>query len=115
MLHRKSAPTAQNGRAALKAFGAKSRFFHLEFFRLKTAKPSLGNAGDILGLEVNMRPAGGYTVVCSTMPGGLDLYQFGPIWWHSALRTIRWRVTTATAAVRAATMNCATACRMRSC
>ena len=50
------------GEAALKAFGAKSRFFHLEFFRLKTAKPSLGNAGDILGLEVNMRPAGGYTV-----------------------------------------------------
>ena len=29
------------GEAALKAFGAKSRFFHLEFFRLKTAKPSL--------------------------------------------------------------------------
>mgnify|MGYP002257884753 CR=1 FL=1 len=33
------------GEAALKAFGAKSRFFHLEFFRLKTAKPSLGHYG----------------------------------------------------------------------
>lgn len=67
--------TAQNGEAALKAFGAKSRFFHLEFFRLKTAKPSLGNAGDILGLEVNMRPAGGYTVDMLNYAGGLDLYQ----------------------------------------
>ena len=63
------------GEAALKAFGAKSRFFHLEFFRLKTAKPSLGNAGDILGLEVNMRPAGGYTVDMLNYAGGLDLYQ----------------------------------------
>lgn len=65
------------GEAALKAFGAKSRFFHLEFFRLKTAKPSLGNAGDILGLEVNMRPAGGYTVDMLNYAGGLDLYRFG--------------------------------------
>ena len=63
------------GEAALKAFGAKSRFFHLEFFRLKAAKPSLGNAGDILGLEVNMRPAGGYTVDMLNYAGGLDLYQ----------------------------------------
>lgn len=63
------------GEAALKAFCAKSRFFHLEFFRLKTAKPSLGNAGDILGLEVNMRPAGGYTVDMLNYAGGLDLYQ----------------------------------------
>ena len=101
--------TAQMGEAALKAFGAKSRFFHLEFFRLKTAKPSLGNAGDILGLEVNMRPAGGYTVDMLNYAGGLDLYQ---IWADmvafGAARTIRWRVTTATAAVRVATMNCAT-------
>lgn len=74
MLHRKSAPNCKMGEAALKAFDAKSRFFHLEFFRLKTAKPSLGNAGDILGLEVNIRPAGGYTVDMLNY-AGLDLYQ----------------------------------------
>ena len=61
------------GEAALKAFGAKSRFFHLEFFRLKTAKPSLGNAGDILGLEVNMRPCGGFT------PDMINLGRYGGI------------------------------------
>ena len=115
MLHRKSAPNCAKWAKRLKAFGAKSRFFHLEFFRLKTAKPSLGNAGDILGLEVNMRPAGGYTVDMLNYAGGLDLYQiwadmvaFGAA--HHPLARYH-----ATAAVRAATMNCATACRMRSC
>ena len=49
------------GKAALKAFGASSRFFHLEFFRLTEAKEGLGSVGDIVALEVNMRPAGGYT------------------------------------------------------
>ena len=63
------------GEAALKAFCAKSRFFHLEFFRLKTAKPSLGNAGDILGLEVNMRPAGGYTPDMINYANSADCYQ----------------------------------------
>jgi len=39
----------------------KSRFVHLEFFRLTENQEGLGKAGDIIGLEVNMRPAGGYT------------------------------------------------------
>ena len=47
------------GRKALKAFGVKSRFVHFEFFRLKEARKGLGEVGDHLGLEVNMRPAGG--------------------------------------------------------
>ena len=63
------------GEATLRAFAAKNRFFHCEFFRMKTAKPGLGEAGDILGLEVNMRPAGGYTVDMLNFAGGLDLYQ----------------------------------------
>ncbi|MDY4063937.1 MAG: carbamoylphosphate synthase large subunit, partial [Candidatus Limiplasma sp.] len=49
------------GRATVKSFGARSRFVHLEFFKLTQDKPGLGNAGDFVGLEVNMRPAGGYT------------------------------------------------------
>ena len=63
------------GEAALKAFGAKSRFFHLEFFRLKTAKPSLGNAGDILGLEVNMRPSGGFSADMFNFANSTDVYK----------------------------------------
>ena len=49
------------GRAVLKAFGASRRFFHLELFRLTADKAGLGRAGDIVALEVNMRPCGGFT------------------------------------------------------
>ena len=49
------------GLRTVAAFGVKSRFVHLEFFRLNEDQEGLGKAGDIIGLEVNMRPAGGYT------------------------------------------------------
>lgn len=47
------------GRKVVKAFQTNSRFFHLEFFILKEDKKGLGKKGDVLGLEVNMRPPGG--------------------------------------------------------
>ena len=49
------------GRRVIKAFDSNSRLFHLEFFRLKEAREGLGGVGDLVGLEVNMRPPGGYT------------------------------------------------------
>lgn len=49
------------GRKALKAFKVRNRFTHFEFFRLTEDRKGLGKAGDFVGLEVNMRPAGGYT------------------------------------------------------
>ena len=49
------------GRETVKAFGVTNRFVHLEFFRLDKPKKNLGNVGDFVALEVNMRPAGGYT------------------------------------------------------
>jgi len=49
------------GRRTVKAFGVKSRFVHLEFFVLKEDQEGLGKKGDIIGLEVNMRPSGGYS------------------------------------------------------
>jgi len=55
------------GRRTVKSFGVKSRFIHLEYFVLNCDQEGLGKKGDILGLEVNMRPAGGYTP---------DLYNF---------------------------------------
>ncbi|MBR2215570.1 MAG: carbamoylphosphate synthase large subunit [Selenomonadaceae bacterium] len=63
------------GRATVKAFGVKSRFVHLEFFRLTKAKQGLGEVGDFVGLEVNMRPAGGYTPDMIDFAHSTDVYQ----------------------------------------
>ena len=49
------------GSRVLKAFKVQKRWFHLEFFRLKSDKVGLGSKGDIIGLETNMRAPGGYT------------------------------------------------------
>lgn len=48
------------GSKVVKAFNAKNRFFHFEFFRLDQDKEGLGKKGDIVGLEVNMRAPGAY-------------------------------------------------------
>lgn len=63
------------GRAAVDAFGVKSRFVHMEFFCLTKAKPGLGEVGDFVALEVNMRPAGGYTPDMMDYAHSLDVYQ----------------------------------------
>lgn len=49
------------GKSVIKAFGIKKRCFHIEFFRLKEDRPGLAKKGEIIGLEVNMRPPGGNT------------------------------------------------------
>ena len=49
------------GRATVKSFGVKSRFVHFEFFRLNEDHEGLGKKGQIMALEVNMRPCGGFT------------------------------------------------------
>ncbi len=53
--------TRAAGRATVKSFGVKSRFVHFEFFRLLEDHEGLGKRGDIIALEVNMRPCGGFT------------------------------------------------------
>ena len=53
--------TRAAGRATVKSFGVKSRFVHFEFFRLLQDQEGLGKKGDIMALEVNMRPCGGFT------------------------------------------------------
>ncbi len=63
------------GRATIKAFGAERRFVHLEFFRLTKARKGLGEVGDFVGLEVNMRPAGGYTPDMMNYAHSVDVYQ----------------------------------------
>ena len=63
------------GRKTLQAFGVTRRFFHLEFFRLTQDKPGLGPKGTLLGLEVNMRPAGGFTTEMIDYGQSVDVYQ----------------------------------------
>jgi hypothetical protein len=65
----------ERGRAVLKAFGVVSRFVHFEFFRLPADRPPLGKAGDFIGLEVNMRPPGGYTPDMMDYAHSLDVFQ----------------------------------------
>ncbi len=52
--------TRAAGRATVKSFRVKSRFVHFEFFRLLEDQ-HIGKKGQIVALEVNMRPCGGFT------------------------------------------------------
>jgi len=63
------------GCAVLKAFKVNKRFFHLEFFRLNVDKKGLGRKGDLVALEVNMRPPGGYTTDMISACLGVSSYQ----------------------------------------
>lgn len=63
------------GRRTIKAFGIKSRFVHLEFFQLESDRQGLGKKGDYVGLEVNMRPPGGYTPDMMNFAHSTDVFQ----------------------------------------
>lgn len=62
------------GRKAVAAFPGKSRFFHFEFFQLLQDKEGIGKKGDYVGLEVNMRPPGGYTTDMMNFANNADIY-----------------------------------------
>ena len=62
------------GRAAVKSFGVKSRFIHFEFFRLTQDQP-MGRKGDVVALEVNMRPSGGYSPDMMNFANSTDVYK----------------------------------------
>lgn len=62
------------GRAVAKSFGVRSRFVHFEFFRLNTDQP-IGRAGDVVALEVNMRPSGGYSPDMMNFANSTDVYK----------------------------------------
>ena len=63
------------GLRTVEAFGVKSRFVHLEFFRLTQDQEGLGKKGDLIGLEVNMRPAGGFTPDMYNFAYETDVYK----------------------------------------
>lgn len=62
------------GRATVKAFGIKNRMIHFEFFRLKEDQ-YLGKKGDVVALEVNMRPSGGISPTMMNWANGTDVYK----------------------------------------
>lgn len=63
------------GRRTVQAFKVTSRFVHLEFFRLDRPRKGLGDTGDFVALEVNMRPAGGYTPDMINFAHSTDVYK----------------------------------------
>ena len=63
------------GRAAVKSFGVKSRFVHFEFFRLTQDQKGLGKRGDVVALEVNMRPCGGFSPDMMNFANTTDVYK----------------------------------------
>ncbi|MBQ8682675.1 MAG: ATP-grasp domain-containing protein [Selenomonadales bacterium] len=63
------------GRATVKSFGVKSRFVHFEFFRLNEDQKGLGKKGDVMALEVNMRPAGGFSPDMMNFANSTDVYK----------------------------------------
>ncbi len=69
------AKLAAIGRRTVQAFDVRSRFVHLEFFQLDRDRDGLGKKGDYVGLEVNMRPPGGYTPDMMNFAHSTDVYQ----------------------------------------
>lgn len=62
------------GRRTVKAFGVKSRFVHFEFFRL-TRDQHIGKKGEVVALEVNMRPSGGISPDMMNYANSTDVYK----------------------------------------
>ena len=70
-----SADVREAGRAAVKSFGVKSRFVHFEFFRLTRDQAGMGKKGDVVALEVNMRPCGGFSPDMMNFANSTNVYK----------------------------------------
>ena len=62
------------GRKTVKAFGVKSRFVHFEFFRLLRDQ-HIGKKGEVVALEVNMRPCGAFSPDMMNYANSTDVYK----------------------------------------
>ena len=63
------------GRATVKSFGVKNRFVHFEFFRLDEDHEGLGKKGEVIALEVNMRPSGGISPDMMNYANSTNVYK----------------------------------------
>ncbi|MCK9225701.1 MAG: carboxylate--amine ligase [Candidatus Muirbacterium halophilum] len=55
------------GKKAVKGFDVRGKFFHIEFFRTKD--------NVLYGLEINLRPPGGFTTDMINFAGDIDIYR----------------------------------------
>ena len=69
------ADTRRAGRATVKSFGVRSRFVHFEFFRLTQDQEGMGRKGDVVALEVNMRPCGGFSPDMMNFANSTNVYK----------------------------------------
>ena len=63
------------GPKVIKAFNVRNRFFHIEFFRLTQDIKGLGKKNELVALETNMRPPGGYTPDLINFANSVNCYQ----------------------------------------
>ena len=70
-----AADTRRAGRATVKSFDVKSRFVHFEFFRLTQDQAGMGKKGDVVALEVNMRPCGGFSPDMMNYASSTNVYK----------------------------------------
>ena len=63
------------GRHCIKAFDVKRRFIHFEFFRLNRDQEGVGKKGDLIALESNMCPKGGYMFDMLNYANSTDVYR----------------------------------------
>lgn len=57
------------------SFGIRNRFFHGEYFILNSDQPGLGKKGDLIGLEMNFRPPGGFCPDLINYSYDIDIYR----------------------------------------
>jgi hypothetical protein len=74
-LRRVDPDVEEAGRRVVAAFDTRARFFHFEFFRLLDDRPGLGRAGDLVALEVNMRPPGGHMTEMINYANDVDVFR----------------------------------------
>ena len=63
------------GKKTIKAFKVNNRYFHLEFFILTEDIVGFAKKGEIIPLETNMRPAGGYTPHMINFANSIDTFK----------------------------------------
>lgn len=57
------------------SFDIRNRFFHGEYFELRQDTPGVGHKGDLIGLEMNFRPPGGFCPELINYSYNEDIYE----------------------------------------
>ncbi|MCI6677062.1 MAG: ATP-grasp domain-containing protein [Clostridiales bacterium] len=63
------------GRRCVRAFDVRSRFIHFEFLRLMKDQEGIGKKGELVALEANMCPKGGYSFDMLNYANSTDVFK----------------------------------------